>query len=176
MRPKLGEAFADAALDDVLQVDHAQKAAPSRATAERRAAGLGDIGGDRLDLAQRFSAETDWSTCTAPEGIAVADEALTKGENRNRPPPLRDGTAFHVDAAHPALCRGKARKWALSVAIVAGRRDAVLLLGRSTDDRAALPARLVGQAKQACAAVGEIPWAVMPRTGRNSDALAVCRG
>ena len=47
---QLGEALADAALDDVLEVDDAEQAAVL-GDGERRAAGLGDLVRDRLDLA-----------------------------------------------------------------------------------------------------------------------------
>ena len=50
---QLGEALADAALDDVLEVDDAEQA-PVAGHGERRAAGLGDALGDGLDLAHRL--------------------------------------------------------------------------------------------------------------------------
>ena len=50
MRAQLGEALADAALDDVLEVDDAEQP-PSLGDRQRRAAGLGDPVGDGAQLA-----------------------------------------------------------------------------------------------------------------------------
>ncbi len=48
---QFGEALADAALDDVLEMDDAEQAAVL-GDRQRRAAGLGDLVGDRLDFAR----------------------------------------------------------------------------------------------------------------------------
>ena len=53
--PQLGEALADAALDDVLEMDDAEQLAVARHR-QRRAAGLGDLVGDGLELACRIGA------------------------------------------------------------------------------------------------------------------------
>ena len=52
---QLGEALADAALDDVLEMDDAEQLAVL-GDGQRRAAGLGDRVGDRLDLARGIGA------------------------------------------------------------------------------------------------------------------------
>ena len=54
--PQLGEALADAALDDVLEMDDAEQLAVL-GDRERRAAGLGDRFGDGLDLARSLRAD-----------------------------------------------------------------------------------------------------------------------
>ena len=56
MRRKFGKALADAALDDILQVDDAEQAA-ILGHRERRTAGLGDLIRDGLEFAGRFRAD-----------------------------------------------------------------------------------------------------------------------
>ena len=71
---QLGEALADAALDDVLEVDDAEQPAVLR-HGERRAAGLADALGDRLHLAHRLGDGDDGlrGAPTARRGTGRAD-------------------------------------------------------------------------------------------------------
>ena len=82
---QLGEALADAALDDVLEVDDAEEPAVLR-HGERRAAGLADALGDRLHLAHRLG---DRNRLRRGErrrsGAAGAERQRRRGRRRPRP-------------------------------------------------------------------------------------------
>src|SRR5690606_4660713 len=92
---QLGEAFADAALDDVLEVDDAEEpSVPDHG--EGRAADLGDLAGDHLQLALALVA--------GARGAAGGGGELDVLEHRiDRA--LADRGAVEIDAAHAALGR-----------------------------------------------------------------------
>ena len=137
---QLGEALADAALDDVLELDDAEHAAVL-GDGERRAAGLGDLVRDRLELAPGLGAER---RCDHPDRAAGRDRRRGRrgdiGEDRVDRALAHPGIA-DLDAAHPRLC-GERNEGRLHLGEVAAA-NAVLLLGEH-DDRAALW-RLVGE-------------------------------
>ena len=141
--PQLGEALADAALDDVLEMDDAEQLAIARHR-QRRAAGLGDSVGDRLDLACRLGAHA-----------RLQGDRDGGADRRRARPPLRrlriavdralaDRGGAELDAAHARLRRER-NEPGVELAHVAAA-DAVLLLGEH-DDGAALR-RLVGERGQ----------------------------
>ena len=100
---QLGEALADAALDDVLEVDDAEQPAVL-GDGQRRAAGLGDLVRDRIDLARRFGADAGCSARTAPAAVTLGAGASRIVQDRiDRA--LADRGAADVDAAHAASAR-----------------------------------------------------------------------
>ena len=135
---QLGEALADAALDDVLEVDDAEQPAVL-GDGERRAAGLRDGVGDRIDLAHGLGADRRLH----------ARARLPADDRRRRVEIVQDRVdralahprAADLDAAHAAL-RGERNELGAQLGQVAAA-DAVFLLGQH-DDRAAF-GRLVGE-------------------------------
>ena len=135
---KRRKALADAALDDVLQMDDAEQAAVL-GDRERRAARLGDPLGDRLQLAhRRVLHHRDRDVAARHRSSARA--AIDIGQHRiDRA--LADRGALDIDAADPRLRRERDEMRVERRHVAAA--DAVFLLGED-DDRAAFR-RLVGQ-------------------------------
>jgi hypothetical protein len=105
--PQFGKALADAAFDDVLQVDNPEQPA-ILGDCERRAALSGDALGDHGGLAHgvgnrcRAQCSLRASAGTAPQRAAAA--AFGKRNNRIDGP-FADRDPVDIDAAHPGLRR-----------------------------------------------------------------------
>ena len=134
---QLGEALADAALDDVLEVDDAeQRGRPwrRRAACRRPWRSRRRSPAPRGRLGVRAAGSARCCRCATPERRRDIGEDRVDGA-------LADRRAADVDAAHPGL-RGEGHEGRAELGHVAAA-DAVLLLGQH-DDRAALR-RLVGE-------------------------------
>ncbi len=144
---QFGEAFLDAALDDVLEIDDAQRAI-AFGHDQRRAAALGDLF-DRLPHFAR-------TRCRRARArmLSMASAA-----------PLRICRPSKFDAAHPRL-RGEGNERRAQFVHVAAAQ-AVLLLGQH-DDAAAFR-RFVGQRRQ-LRGVGQIVLTPRRRPAMNSTA------
>src|SRR5262245_2472557 len=78
---QLGEALADAALDDVLEVDHAeQPAVPG--DGQRRAAGFRDRVGNRIDLAHELRADRRLQCTCDASGARADSRRIEEAEDR----------------------------------------------------------------------------------------------
>ena len=105
--PQLGEALADAALDDVLEVDDAEQPVVL-GDGERRAALSGDPLGDDGHLAHRVGDRRRAQRRLRAAGSAAPKRAgaAAFGERNDRVDrPLADRDAADIDAAHPRLRR-----------------------------------------------------------------------
>ena len=139
---ELGEALADAAFDDVLELDDAEQLAVL-GHRKRRASGLGDPLGDGVDLPLELGADRGLA-----RGGGAATDRLRRLEviDHRVDRALADPRAVDLDTAHPAL-RGERDELGAELVNVAAA-DAVFLLGQH-HDRAAF-GRLVGERSELC--------------------------
>ena len=159
---QLGEALADAALDDVLEVDDAEQPAVL-GDGERRAARLGDRLGDLVDLAHGSALTAGCSARTAPDAAAVGAGALRKPRTASTAPLRIQEPPTSTPLIR--LCAVNGTKLALSSASSRPRMP-YFSLASTTIER---PSGVSSASEASCAASAS-SCSVTPRSGRNSVA------